>query len=136
MPLNIDYVYTDRARVLRREKGPRIEYETRINETYSEWFPGRIAPAYQASSEYGRNMRKEIERTHQFICRLTDVVGGPVQIEAKDRIEVQTGPPVGGVYSTTQRDSGIYEIVEEPFKPRNLVEELLWVLVLNKLEEF
>lgn len=132
MPLNIDYVYTDRARVVRRIEGARIEHETQIVESYSEWFKCRIAVAYQFGQERNTSYRRSIESTHQFICKLTDFLGQPVQIAASDRLQVETGP---GTYVSNSQDAGTYEIVELPFKPRDLKEELLWVINLKRLDE-
>ena len=132
MPLSIDYVYTDRARVVKRVEGARIEHETQIIESNSEWFKCRIAVAFQFGQERNTSFRRAIESTHQFICKLTDFAGQPVQITAGDRLQVETGP---GAYSSNSQDAGTYEIVELPFKPRDLKEELLWVVQLKKLDE-
>jgi len=132
MPLNLDHVYTDRARVIRREVGARVNFETQVNEFTSQWFSCRIAIA--EGTPEGRSFnRRQIDATHLFIANLIDFDGNPVIIESKDRIEVETGPPP---YRKDSLDAGVYEIMTIATKPRNLQEELLWYVPLRKLKEY
>lgn len=134
MPIDLSHVYTDRARVLRRVTGARVNYETQVNEFTSEWFRCRIALAE------GRELRslqhRQIDASHLFIASLNDFVGQPVNIEEKDRLEVETGPPLNGVYRTDTLDAGIFEVMTVATKPRNLQEELLWYVPLRRLKEY
>lgn len=131
MPINIDHVYTDRGRVHRKVKGARVNHETQIHETVSDWFRCRIAPA--EGSEARELNRRQIEASHLFISNLKDVNGNPVSIQEDDVIEVEAGPPP---FSSDSGYAGMYEIADVAVKPRNLQEELLWYVPLRRRKEY
>lgn len=132
MPIYIDHVYTDRARVHKRVYGARVNFETKQHEEISEWFKCRIALA--EANELRSFQHRGIDATHLFIASLTDFAGNPVKITEADKLEVETGP---APYISDSIDAGFFEVMAIANQPRNLTDRaLLWYVPLRRYKEY
>jgi hypothetical protein len=108
-PLDLS-VWIDRARVIRRDHGPRIEGETQIVETTGPWFKCRLPP--NESVESRQEDKNELTDRRQLTAKLTDLTGEKVILREQDRLEIESGP--GPDYTP----EGIWEVLSV-MTPRN-----------------
>lgn len=126
MPIDIDYVLTDRARVHRKVLGARVRGESQEQEYISGWFKCRITRA-RGQERRSLEGRKGVERTHRMITKLVDVTGTPINFVAGDTVEGEES--LNAIVFTPV---GEFEIVEPPRKARSLVEDLLWTVSMRQ----
>ena len=117
--------WVDRARVIRKVRGPRVEGETILTTRTGPWFPCRMPP--QESSEQQQDNVWTLEDTRELSASLIAEDGTRVEMGPQDRLEVQFG--------LTHSAGGTWEI-QRCYVPRdgNGV-DLLWVITVTKRRE-
>lgn len=125
MPLDLGYVYTDRARVYAKTPGPRVMGERPMYEAVSGWVACRVSPP--TGTENRQTGRHRVDYTHSLICGFTDVDGFTFTIREQDRVEVQGSIPF--------TPSGMFDVVSV-MVPRDLTQNLLIVVQLMQVKEY
>lgn len=128
MPLDLD-IWIDRVRVYRTVPGPRVEGETRVNKTRSEWIPARIPPREAAESVNGERPKK-VQDIREITCSVLDPSGTRIEIKRSDRLELQTG------YQGSYTDLGMWEVLSNQIPRGRDGEELLQYLRVLKVDEY
>lgn len=103
-------VWIDRARIIRRDLGLRVEGETQVVVTTGEWFKCRLPPNEGVESR--TEDKTELTDRRQLTARLKDLSGDAVVLREKDKIEIEAGP--GPSYAPT----GVWEVLQV-MVPRN-----------------
>jgi len=128
MALSLD-IWGDRLRVYRSVTGPRVEGETRVNKTRSDWIPARVPPRDAGEATDG-NRPKKIQDIREVTCSLLDPSGTRIEIKPSDRIELQTG------YNGNYTDLGMWEVLSNQIPRNREGEELLQYMRLVQVDEY
>ena len=122
-------IWIDRLRVFRTVTGPRIEGETRVNKSRSEWLPARIAPS-EANEPVTGERPKKVQDIRELTCDLYDPNGVRIEIKKSDRVEIEAG------YSGTYTSIGKWEVLFNQIPRNGEGEELLQYLRVVNVEEY
>lgn len=122
-------VWIDRVRVHRKVTGPRIEGETSLRNSLSQWLPARIPPQDAQEPTNGERPRV-VQDVREITCALFDADGARIEIKKSDTLEVQMGP------SPDWNDLGKWEVVSHSIPRDGVGVELLQYLRIMKREEY
>ncbi len=128
MALDLD-IWIDRIRVYRTVPGPRIEGETTVHQSRSEWIPARLPPQEGQENPNGERPRV-VQDVRGITCSLLDPNGVRLEIKKSDTIEVQQGP--GPDYT----DLGRWDVLGNQIPRNGVGEELLQYLQIIRREEY
>lgn len=117
--------WVDRARVIRKVKGPRVEGETVLTTRTGPWFPCRMPP--EQASESQQDDVWTVDDTREMSASLLAADGTRVVMGVQDKLEIQLG------WENT--DAGIWSI-QQCYVPRDGAgQDLLWVVTVSKRRE-
>lgn len=121
-------VMVDRAKIVTKTFGPRVNGETVVFDSESEWIKCRIDPdRYQ---ERKTPDKASADRLHQFICLLKDVEGNAINLKVSDKLTIEKFVS-NGVFNP----QGSFEVVTV-MKPRKVKKDILFVADVRKIEEY